>query len=54
MSMTTIKLGPAFRGAECPQLLLTSHGTESIQHFKKKKQNRVMENKVAEKPSFVV
>lgn len=36
MSMISIKLRPAFRGAESPQLLLISHGTEKIQHFKKK------------------
>lgn len=58
MSMISIKLRPAFRGAESPQLLLISHGTEKIQHFKKKqtktKPTRVLENQVPERPSFVV
>lgn len=50
MSMISIKLRPAFRGAESPQLLLISHSTEKIQHFKKKqtktKPTRVLENQV--------
>lgn len=33
---TSIKLCTAFRGAESPQLLLTSHGTKNLQHLKKK------------------
>lgn len=36
MSMTSLKLSPAFRGAESPQLLPTSHGIVNIQHFTKK------------------
>lgn len=58
MSMISIKLRPAFRGAESPQLLLISHGTEKIQHFKKKpnknKTHKSFGKSSPQRPSFVV